>query len=79
MTDCDIPAVGSTEVQRGERARKDYMETGLEEGAMKRRGEDFVRKRSLLSQERAGTWRPLFFRALDWEQRKPPRQSARVS
>ena len=78
MTDCDIPTVDSTEVQRGERARKDYMETEPEEGAIKRRGEDFVRERSLLSQERAGTWQPLFFRALDWEQRKPPRRSARV-
>jgi len=79
MTDCDIPAVDSIEVQRRERGRKDSMETGPEEGAMKRRGENFVGERSLLSQERARTWRPLFFRALDWEQRKPPRQSARAS
>lgn len=39
------------------------MQIGLEEGAVKREGEDFVRERSFLSQERAGMW-PFVFSAL---------------
>lgn len=63
MPDHAIPTIDSTEVQRRERPRKDCMQIGLEEGAVKREGEDFVRERSFLSQERAGMW-PFVFSAL---------------
>lgn len=79
MTDCDIPAVDSTEVQkRRERARKDYMETGPGGGHEEKEG-NFCKGEVLIVSGREQELGGLCSSGHLIGSRAPSRQSARAS